>query len=507
MAACLDRIYNHFKGTHPAIHLLCCFLGIASWVDLSGVLLEQPILITTLPEQLTLSSILNVTVQMANVGPLIFAILVCVFPKRRVEIPTTFVIIAVGIISCVLLSFFWDVTTYVGGVLHSTALLVLCFTLAFVDATSTLAFLAFMAMLQPVYLPAYLVGEGLSTFLPTLVALGQGSGKVQCVNKTFQVSKDLGGIVFNFTINREIPIFDPPAISVQVFFLILAAFLCLSLTAFFCLICFPRCGVYKCAYTKSAQDDDDVDDDVDGDARPSGQKALELDDIRMQNTTNIRHLRTKTKTVEEAPEKDEKMADVSFCQCALLLIQAFWLMCLLGIYVSMSPYFSLPYGLKFYHLANTLSTMSLAAGSLAYFIFPHRSTVVVYVLTVLHTGLTSYFLYMASTSPVPPLLHHDAGRPLLFNHHLSYTFKLLLLRFFLFVFYICFAQITLSILIVFMWTYSRSTIIGIIRPLGRRMMILVGVSIQFGSLVGGVTGYVLVKVYEVFQEAEPCSAL
>ena len=80
-----------------------------------------------------------------------------------------------GTISSFLLSQFWDETTIIGGVEHSTWLFVLVFFLSLVDCTSSVLFLPFMAIFRDIYLNSYLIGEGLSGFIPSIVALAQGT--------------------------------------------------------------------------------------------------------------------------------------------------------------------------------------------------------------------------------------------------------------------------------------------------------------------------------------------
>ena len=68
---------------------------------------------------------------------------------------------------------------------HSTALFVLVFFLSLVDCTSSVLFLPFMGIFKDIYLNSYLVGEGLSGFVPSIAALAQGvGGNPYCENVT-----------------------------------------------------------------------------------------------------------------------------------------------------------------------------------------------------------------------------------------------------------------------------------------------------------------------------------
>ena len=83
-------------------------------------------------------------------------------------------LLLVGTASSFLLSAYWAKTTTIGGVEHSTCLFILVFFLSLVDCTSSVLFLPFMAIFRDIYLNSYLIGEGLSGFIPSVIAIAQG---------------------------------------------------------------------------------------------------------------------------------------------------------------------------------------------------------------------------------------------------------------------------------------------------------------------------------------------
>lgn len=166
------------------IHLLVCTFGMGSWVAINGIWVELPLLVAELPEGWYLPSYLTVTIQLANVGPLLFTLLHHFRPGCVSEVPVIFAVLGVGTIACTLFAFLWNVTSWVQGSLRSITFMVLTFFLALVDCTSSVTFLPFMSQLSTHYLTTYFVGEGLSGLLPALVALAQGSGLTTCVNVT-----------------------------------------------------------------------------------------------------------------------------------------------------------------------------------------------------------------------------------------------------------------------------------------------------------------------------------
>lgn len=165
------------------VDLLAIFFGISSWISINGLWVELPLLVDRLPESWNLASYLSIIVQLANVGPITIGLL-----RWKKSVPVAWVIITlliIGIISSVLLVVFWSETSFIGGVNHSTALFALVFFLSLVDCTSSVLFLPFMGVFKQSYLNSYLVGEGLSGFLPSIAALAQGvGGNPYCENVT-----------------------------------------------------------------------------------------------------------------------------------------------------------------------------------------------------------------------------------------------------------------------------------------------------------------------------------
>ena len=77
-------------------------------------------------------------------------------------------LLGVGAISSTLMIPFWHKTATFNGSEHSIALFVLVFFLSLVDCTSSVLFLPFMGVFKEIYLNSYLVGEGMSGFVPSI---------------------------------------------------------------------------------------------------------------------------------------------------------------------------------------------------------------------------------------------------------------------------------------------------------------------------------------------------
>ncbi|KAK7485469.1 hypothetical protein BaRGS_00023279 [Batillaria attramentaria] len=198
----LQRVLGDTKWV---VHVLVCVFAVSSWLDINGLWVELPILVTNLPEQWTLPSYIIALSQLANLGPIAFFVLANCVRKTRaykstLDKVTAYVIMVLGFVSTFLLAFVWKCTAHVAGSERSVAVLALSFSLALTDCTSSLAYTAYMATLKPHYMPTFFLGEGLSGLLPALMALGQGAGEIVCVNSTYTRQTFVNGAGPNVTI-------------------------------------------------------------------------------------------------------------------------------------------------------------------------------------------------------------------------------------------------------------------------------------------------------------------
>ena len=159
------------------VYLLVSLFGIGSWLAINGIWMELPVLVDRAPEKWSLPSYLTVITELANIGPLIYAIGNKFYPKYVHERTTVCAITVLGVVASSLLAFFWDKTSYVFGSERSSALFILSFFVALVDCTSTVTFLPFMAIFPEFYMSALFTGENMSSLLPSFLALIQGIDK------------------------------------------------------------------------------------------------------------------------------------------------------------------------------------------------------------------------------------------------------------------------------------------------------------------------------------------
>ena len=174
------------------LYLCSLLFGLGSWVAITGLWLETPLLIHYLPERWALSSYLvgngpdlelrtqnsnnlsktvfrfplkTFSIQLANIVVLIYWYLNYRFPRYCNEVSGTNSQLLVGAIASVMLIFYWDTRVEILGRPRSIVLFVCAFLLSIVDCLSSVTFLPFMARFDSRFLTPYLIGEGLSSFL------------------------------------------------------------------------------------------------------------------------------------------------------------------------------------------------------------------------------------------------------------------------------------------------------------------------------------------------------
>jgi hypothetical protein len=86
-----------------------CLFTLGSWIDISGVWCELPLLVHELPEGWRLPGILNGLSQLAQIGPLLYSFARWYSPKKFTVVRAIYLVLLVGIVSSLLLSFLWKV--------------------------------------------------------------------------------------------------------------------------------------------------------------------------------------------------------------------------------------------------------------------------------------------------------------------------------------------------------------------------------------------------------------
>ena len=419
-------------------YCLFCVFGVGSWVAVNGLWAEISVLSLTLPECSRLPAVLVVVIQVANVGPIAYTLAKLMFQRcgwfsklYHLEVTTVFILVAVGLISCVCLAVFWDRTAVVGGQEHSVSLFVIIFFLALVDCTSSVVFLPFMKHFPSEYISALYIGEGLSGVFPSAVALSQGfvnNSFSSCIG-SYPGYSDLG---LNFSPN--------------VYFVFLAVMTVLCGVSFVMINIIPAvrkqmlplssANSGTTSTVEQSQDNTNKDhSDIDSDSdvmtplrgTPTDQEHASENEI--VDTRVIAERRTLK--VQEGVHVHSSTANglvlsqttsQTKCFSVVHITKILWtnktvyvclgLMNFLtnGAVAAISPFAFFPYGNEVYHIAVNLALLANPLVCLLFVFVPHKSPVFTSVLTSLACLLGIYVLTMAVLSPTPLLYSEVIGK-------------------------------------------------------------------------------------------------
>ncbi|XP_071565461.1 solute carrier family 52, riboflavin transporter, member 3-A [Temnothorax nylanderi] len=345
------------------VDLLALMFGLGAWIGVNGIYVQLPLIVHIAPEGWSLPAHMVMLVQFANLGPILYTLYI----KYTVWAYDKYIIyslLAAGALACVALSFLYSHTSVVFGKEHSTALLSLMFVTALVGCTSSVLFMPYMRNYREIYLVSYLVGEGLSGFVPSAVALIQGVGNNPgCVNVTKPGSSHLEFV------SAE----SDPRFSSQIFFIFIGILLCLSFLSFLGLNALPIA---------------------------LGERVKLPSSMEMLPTDTTAPPSYKTNSGWKMPKHTYYY---------LLVMMA--VVCFLGngTLPSIQSYSCLPYGNVAYHLTVTLASIAgPLAMSLGFFVNTPEVKLL-NILTAAILALSGFVLYLAAKSPHPPLQHSWVG--------------------------------------------------------------------------------------------------
>ncbi|XP_072178737.1 solute carrier family 52, riboflavin transporter, member 3-B-like [Diadema setosum] len=454
------------------VALLVVLFGGGAWISISGLWVEVPILILQgIPEQYEINSYISVVIKLALVGPLAFLICNRFAPKRcyRPEIPVIYVTTFIATIGTLIVAFTWNKYTVwaVDGKLHSTAFLVLLFFISLVDASSSVTFVGFMSLFKASYLNWYLVGQGSSSLWPTLVMLIQKetNHKSCVVNSTF-INKTLIGndsVAYNCTVwsrDGSRVEFGPTS-----FFYVLTAMMLV------CHLSFIGLNVLPCAIREYATPEDGRrrhHDPCGGLFQSQGEEDKENTILlEMQATTG----EAEAETSFHAESDQVPLSTKQYTLLYVVIFMDFFI--LYGVMPTIQSYSGSAYGHDTLEYVVIFRNLSKVTGFLLFLVKPVRSFVLVIVTLLLGFLFATYGLIVAVMSPHPPLEGLLVGKIIIV---LAWMFEGLS-------FIYCQAAA--------LWIVRKGTNV-------RRHLIWVGVTAQIAVVLGTLTMFPLVTVYNVF---------
>lgn len=333
------------------IHILACAFGLGSWVAVNGMWVELPLIVNILPEGWDLPSYLTVIIQLANIGPVLVTAVHKLCRGRLPEKPVIYTVLTLGVIVCILLTAFWKYTTIFLGKPRSTAFFILIFFLSLVDCTSSVTFLPFMMQLPNKYITSYFIGEGLSGFLPGLVALAQGVGMSSCV-KMYETNFS-EPVLENFTVITQ---YLPPNFSTEVFFSILTLMMIISLSSFILL------NHVSWTFTLSTNY-----------LVPETNAVVSVSGALDNQGTDGPRTKSQECDEDNKPMSLKEKEYFSSYELVFIYSMVLWVNCTTnGLLPSVQTFSSMPYGNVAYHLSASLSTLANPVACIIAMIFPKR---------------------------------------------------------------------------------------------------------------------------------------
>lgn len=380
-------VIKKWKTNEYLTYILLTLVFLSSWTDINGIFSELPQIVLTQPEGWKLGAYIGLITNMGNIAPLALVLYKCIFQKRSLNlIPINYIVIFIGMLSCLLLVFFWSKTSFFINQNRSVYLLLLAFFLSLLDCTSMVTFSDYMIRFRAQFTSALFLGESLTTILPSVLAIAQGNGQLECISQ-----------INNNTIQNlsTIAIYKTARFSVSIYFLCIFFLLTISFAAFIIL-----------QWTKIAQTSAQV--------VPETASALELENSDAENNT--------TDTNVSISSKAYTITNQFYL--LLLLACTYTSAVLFGVLLSISAFVLMPYGHKIFYLGTILSPWMLSFVWMLGMVKPFMKKRYLLIMIILGSITFSFDLVVAFKSPCPPLSNTTKGNILILLIWLSSYFLL-----------------------------------------------------------------------------------
>jgi riboflavin transporter 2 len=428
------------KWAENLCYILIVIFNLSSWIDLNSVWIELPLIVNNVPERWTLPSTLSLVISLANIFPILVVILHWKLGKRFSEIPFIYIIIIVGIIACFSIGLFWKYTIYIYGKERSFPLIFSVFTLAILDCTSSLVFCDYMKRFKAKYLQAMFFGESLTATLPTLIALAQGIGG------------EIQCIENNQTLSIE-PIYSEARFSVSIFFFLITSIIVVSLIAFMIL---RLTSVVKLAKAKD---------------RISRKNNIETCEMLLNNSENI----SKSRKISLSTPNSMTKKEFYILQLFNVTNSAI----LFGCLPTLITYSLLPYGQKAFYYCNLLFPISYPLSVVFSIIRPTLSTCWIIIGSLFGCLICFFIIIIAFQSPCPiwaDTLHGGI---------------IMTVAWFISSFILAYVRVASGNRIKLAWTKENG-------------LFYFGLSVQMGMIFGVVPMYLIINVYGLLKDRQPC---
>ncbi|XP_010786100.1 solute carrier family 52, riboflavin transporter, member 2 [Notothenia coriiceps] len=148
-----------------------------------------------------------------------------------------------------------------------------------------------------------------------------------------------------------------------------------------------------------------------------------------------------------------------------------------GVLPSVQSFTCLPYGTMTFHLSVVLGNIANPLACFVAMFVVLRSSTGLSFLSIGGIAFASYLMALAAVSPCPPLRENSAGGALVVISWIVFTGLL---------------------------SYVKVAIGTLLHEAGHSALLWCGISIQAGSLIGALTMFPLINIYQVFDQGQDC---
>ncbi|KAK3912212.1 Riboflavin transporter 2 [Frankliniella fusca] len=455
---------ERLKNRVLLVDVLAALFGMGAWLSINGMYTQLPLLVFKAPEGWGLPSYIVVLIQAANIGGVIYGVMQQFCKGKALDSIFISILMFIGCLSLLLMSFFYGETVEIGEHAHSVPFLALVFTCALVACTSSVLFIPYMSRFRETYLVSYMIGEGLSAFVPSVTSLLQGvGGNPVCreVNSTDSVKK----------YEQYIP---PPLFSVSTFLILIFCLQLLSFVAFILLKTLPICKKQRNNQFSSYKNNNEIE----GARSNMMQSSPEKGRSHTSDGDNGRGGAFLTESHDSSPSpltsQVKKMNNRTYT--VFLIMQACASALANGLFPAIQSYSCLPYGNVAYHLAINLGSMANPVACYILFFVTYTSLSAISLMAFPAFVVAIYIYVTATLSPDPPLVNTQSGEALVVISWVLFTGLI---------------------------SYIKLAIATRFRKNGGKGLFWYGVMTQVGSAVGAVVGFVLLNYTELFKSYSP----
>lgn len=362
---------NLFRNRNLLVDLFVILFGISGWLGITAVFLQLPLIVDKAPEGWKLPSYIAILVQFGNVANFIYILYEKYSPVKVKDGHMIYAMLISGCVASFGLIFLYQQTADIGGAAHSIWLFVFSGVYATIGCLSSVISMPYMGKFKEIYLATYFFGQGLNSFLSSVVSLIQGSGNVQqnCSN-TQNDSTTIATTADDVT--NAGPIFDP-----SIFFLFVFVMMVISTIAFALLQNMKQCRRERASSTIYAT----MANGSEGGSFYKGSHGDMYEVIASQQPRCSKFL----------------YGYLMLLLCAISCMGY-------GVLPGLAAYSCGPYGVTAYHLSVTLSALTNPIACISAMFWPHISLRNLFAQSTAITGMVGYLLYTAITSPSPPFV-------------------------------------------------------------------------------------------------------